>query len=186
MSSIKQYSTVCLIILSFFVTSSNVFSQQMKPVKVDSNIVASVKKDVWIPFMESYRDLDEEKLISIHTSDILRISINSNKIETGSDYLDNLESSFQMVKQMNRQMNITFSIISSATTEDKVYQTGYYAFSSKAKDAAHFIPRGYSFFSVLLTKDKDSGAWRISLDADKPVKFTQEEFMKSGTIYKLD
>lgn len=182
----KQYSTICLIILSLFFSSSNVFSQEMKPVKVDSQIIASIKKDIWIPFMESYRDLDEKKLISIHTSDIIRVSINSNKIESGSDYLENLGSMFQMVERMNRQMNITFSIVSSATSEDKVYQTGYYVFSSKGKDDEHFIPRGHSFFNVVLTKDKDSGIWKISLDADKQVQMTQDEFMKSGTIYKLD
>ncbi len=158
----------------------------MKPVEVDSQIVASIKKDVWIPFMESYRDLDREKLISIHSLDIIRVSINLNKIESGSDYLDNLGLLFQRVKKMNRQMDITFSITSSATTADKVYQTGYYVFSSKSDEDENFTPRGYSSFNVILTKDKDSGTWKISLDADKQVKLTHEEFMNSGTIYKLD
>ena len=149
-------------------------------------IVASVKKDVWIPFMESYRDLDRKKLVSIHAPDITRVSINSNKIESGAAYLESVESLFQSVKKMNRQMNITFSIVSSATTENKVYQTGYYVFSSKGKDDEHFKPRGYSFFNVILTKDKDSGTWKISLDADKQVQFTQDEFMNSGTIYTIN
>ena len=70
-------------------------------------------------------------------------------------------------------MNITFSITSSATTENKVYQTGYYVFSSKAKDDEHFTPRGYSSFNVILIKAEDSGTWKISVDADKQVQFTQ-------------
>ena len=182
----KQYSTIFLIFLSICFTYSNAFSQQMKPVQVDSLIVTSIKNDVWIPFMESYRELDAKKLKSIHSPDIIRVSIGMNKIESGSDYLDNLETFFQRIKKMNRQMDITFSIVSSATTEDKVYQTGYYVFSSKTKDEEHFIPGGFSFFSVMLAKDKGSGRWKISLDTDKQVQLTLEEFMKSGTIYKLD
>jgi hypothetical protein len=181
----KLYSLRYLLIFALYTVSYNVFSQQPKPLDVDMEIVASVKKDVWIPFMESYRDLNSKKLISIHTSDITRVSINSNKIESGSAYLENIKSFFQRVKKMNREMNITFSIISSATTENTVYQTGYYIFSSRAK-GEEFKPRGYSFFNVVLTKDKNSGTWKISLDADKQVQFTQEEFMNSGTIYKLN
>ena len=123
-------------------------------------IVASVKKDVWIPFMESYRDLDSEKFISFHAPNTIRVSVNSNKIESGSAYLENIESFFQRVKKMNREMNIMFSIISSATTENIVYLTGYYIFSSRAK-GEEFKPRGYSFFNVILTKDKESGTWKI-------------------------
>ena len=182
----KQYSTIFLIFLSICFTYSNAFSQQMKPVQVDSLIVTSIKNDVWIPFMESYRELDAKKLKSIHSPDIIRVSIGMNKIESGSDYLDNLETFFQRIKKMNRQMDITFSIVSSATTEDKVYQTGYYVFSSKTKDEEQFVPRGFSSFNVMLTKDKVSGRWKISLDSDKQVQLTLEEFMKSGTIYKLD
>lgn len=167
-------------------TFNTVFSQQRKIVEVDSQIVAAVKKDVWIPFMESYRDLDGNKLKSVHTTDITRVSLNTNKIESGSDYLDNQAYMFSMIKKMNRQMRITFSIVSTATSKDKVYQTGYYIFSSKKADDEHFTPRGYSFFSVLITKDQESNTWKISLDADKKVSITQEEFMKSGTIYALD
>ena len=182
----KRYSLQFLFILALYIITINAFSQQSKPLDVDMEIVASIKKDVWIPFMESYRDLDSKKLISIHTSDITRVSINSNKIVSGSAYLESIETLFQRVKKMNREMNITFSIISSATTENKVYQTGYYIFSSRAKDEQHFIPRGYSSFNVILTKAKDSGNWKISLDVDNHVQFTQDEFMNSGTIYKLN
>ena len=35
-----------------------------------------------------------------------------------------------------------------------------------------------------LVKENDS--WKIFLDTDKQVQLTQEEFLKSGTVYKLD
>jgi hypothetical protein len=173
-----------LLIVTFLFVSFNVLSQGSRSVKVDEQIVASVKKDVWVPFMESYRELNTKKLVSVHSPNITRISVDSNKIESGEDYLKSLDKLFQQIKQMNIDIDITFSIISSATSKDKVYQTGYYVFSTKAKDGKSFQPRGYSSFNVVLTKE--NGTWKISLDADKRAKITHEEFLKSGTIYALD
>lgn len=177
----KQLFSICLFILFLF--SNSLHSQQMKPVEVDSLIVASVKKDVWIPFMESYRDLDFKKLESIHSPDITRVSIDLNQIESGAPYLKNVGSFFERIKSLNYQMRITFSIVSSATTENRVYQTGYYTIGLRANDQQPFQSRRYSAFSVLLTKQ--NGSWKISFDSDKEVKLSKEEFTKSGTIYKL-
>lgn len=118
----------------FLFISYSIFSQGQQPIEVDKQIVAAVKKDVWIPFMESYRELDTEKLVSIHASNITRISVDLNKIEFGEDYLKNLTKLFQQIQKMNIDIDIKFSIVSSATTKNKVHQTGYYVYSTKAKD----------------------------------------------------
>lgn len=152
--------------------------------EVDEQIVASIKQDVWIPFMESYRSLDTEKLVSVHSSNITRVSVDVNKIESGEAYLKSLGKLFEQIKQMNIEIDIKFSIISSATSADKVYQTGYYVFSTKSKEGKSFNPMGYAAFNVILTKE--NGTWKISLDTDKKAKITYEEFIKSGTIYALD
>ena len=68
----KLYPLRYLFIIAIYIVTINAFSQQSKPLDVDMEIVASVKKDVWIPFMESYRDLDSKKLIAIHSPDITR------------------------------------------------------------------------------------------------------------------
>ena len=65
---------------------------------------------------------------SIHASNLTRVSIDMNKIENVSTYFKNLDGFFQSILKMNRQMDIKFSILSSATSEDKAYQTGYYCF----------------------------------------------------------
>lgn len=171
------------IVLSFLILSSLNLNAQQKSVAVDSLIVAAVKKDVWIPFMESYRDLDFKKLESIHSPNITRVGINMNQIETGSDYLKNLNAFFEQIKGLNYEMEIKFSIISSATTKDKVYQTGYYTIGLRADESSPFQSTGYSSFSVMSTKE--NGTWKISFDADQQVKITKEEFEKAGVIYKL-
>jgi hypothetical protein len=87
---------------------------------------------------------------------------------------------------MGLQMNITFSIVSSATIENKVYQTGYYSIAFRKSDKEQFRSTGYSYFDVMLVKTKENASWKISLDTDKQVKLTEEEFKTSGTIYKLE
>jgi len=160
------------------------FSQQMKPVKVSDHLIDEIRKDVWQPFMESYRDLDSEKFKSIHNSNILRITIDANKIENGSPYLNNLGNFLQQVKKMNRQVAIRFSIISTAIGADKAYQTEYYCFLSRGSDKESFAPRGYGFFNVVL--GKENGKWKIEMDADKSIQIKEEKFRESGVIYELN
>ena len=110
--------------------------------------------------------------------------LDMNKIENRSTYFKNLDGFFQSVIKMNRQMDIKFSILSSATSENKAYQTGYYCFSSRGSDSESFQPRGYGLFNVILIKE--DGVWKISMDADKHVTIDADEFRKSGIIYKLE
>lgn len=184
MAHIKNTFSTCLLIIVFLCTSGTVLAQGQRPVKVDEQIVASVKKDVWIPFMESYRELNTKKLVSVHSKNITRVSVDINKIESGETYLKSLGKLFEQIKQMGIDIDIQFSIVTSATSANKVCQTGYYAFSTKSKEEKLFKPMGYAAFSVILTKENDK--WKISLDTDKKAKITHEEFMKSGTIYTLD
>jgi len=159
-------------------------AQQGKPLEVSNEITEAIIKDVWQPFMESYRDLDIKKFQSIHAVNLTRVSIDMNKIETGVTYLNDFGRFFQRIKKMNKQVDIKFSIISCATSENKVYQTGYFCFSSKGSNSESFQPRGYGFFNVILIKE--DGVWRISMDADKQVELDEDEFRKSGVIYKLE
>lgn len=181
----KSSIAIGLTLLTTLLISFNAHAQRMRSVEVDTAIVQTIKDQVWIPFMESYRDMDVQKLVSLHYPNITRVSIGPNRIETGANYLEKLSAMIGQVQDMNREMDITFSIVSSATSADKVYQTGDYMFSMKAPTDDEFTPRGYSSFSVLLSKDSETDKWLISLDADNPAQLTEEEFMQSGTIYQL-
>ncbi|MFD2568806.1 hypothetical protein [Pseudotenacibaculum haliotis] len=176
-----KFIVACSLFLFSFL-STQVCAQQMKALEPDAAIVEAVKKDVWVPFMESYRDLDFSKLKSIHSSKVTRVSVDMNKINFGEPYLNEMGGFFKQIKQLNYQMQITFSIVSSATTKDTVYQTGYYTIGLRKNDQTPFQTRGYSSFSVLLTKE--NGKWKISFDADKKTNVTKEEFEK-GVVYSL-
>ncbi|MEM7085326.1 MAG: nuclear transport factor 2 family protein [Bacteroidota bacterium] len=171
------------VILLFF-SFGSMQGQENEPVEGSNEVVASIFEDVWLPFMESYRALDVEKFKSIHAKDLTRVSISRNQIQSYADYFTQMEGVFKQVKESGRQMDIQFSIITSATGSHKAYQTGYYCFRSRASASEEFQARGYGFFNVLLTKE--NGTWKISLDSDKRADITEEEFNKSGTIYSLD
>ena len=54
----------------------------------EQDVIEAIRKDIWIPFMESYAELDSEKLQSIHSRDIVRVLIDQNKVQSGQRYLD--------------------------------------------------------------------------------------------------
>lgn len=180
----KPIFSFCLFIAILFLPIETVSSQQGKPLEVDTSIVEAVKQDIWVPFMESYRDLDFDQLKSIHASEITRVSVPMNQIESGADYWKTMSAFFQQIKGMNYQMNIRFSITSSATSADKVYQTGYYTIGLKANEQSPYQSTGYSTFSILAIKDSADGKWKITFDSDARTQLTEEEFQK-GIVYEL-
>ncbi len=184
MSSKLNLTVIHSLLVVLFLVPAMAFTQSGKPSAISDELTTAVAKDVWQPFMESYRELDFNKLRSIHASELTRVSIDRNTIENTTDYFNGLNSFIQNVKKMNRQMDIKFSIVSTASGEDKVYQTGYYCFSMRGNDSEAFQPMGYGYFNVVLIQE--DGAWKITLDADKTAKINEEEFRKTGVVYELD
>ncbi|MAD96535.1 MAG: hypothetical protein CMB99_04325 [Flavobacteriaceae bacterium] len=149
----------------------------------DEAIIKAVNADVWTPFLESYRDLDIDKMLSIQDPEMTRVSIDRNVVRKAEDYFASLRQFFDNMKSTGSKMNIEFSILSTAISEGKVYQRGYYTVNIKQKGSDEFRSTGYSQFTVLLLKK--NGKWKINLDADHRVKITKEEFEATGNVLKL-
>ena len=69
----------------------------------------AINKDVWNNFMQAYQDLDASLFNQIHTSDVLRVSLNQNNLLIGQEYKDqNLENfnrwNSQKIKQKINQL----------------------------------------------------------------------------------
>ena len=136
--------------------------------------------------MESYLDLDIEKFTAIYSPEVTRVSMDLNKIESGASYFESIGSFFESITNMGFQMNIDFSILASATSENKVYQTGFYSISLRKNDKEAWQSTGYANFQVMLTNETTDASWKIVLDKDKQVKITEEEIKKAGTFYSLN
>ena len=161
-------------------TSSSMHAQNDTTQKV----LQEVYDDVWLPFMESYRAFDIEKFKSLQSTDLTKVSIGRNTIQSKAQYFQEIEGFFNQIKQSKRQMDIAFSITSSAIGEKKVYQTGYYCIGLRNTSDEPFQPVGYGHFTVVLVQ-LESG-WKISLDADKQIAIDATEFKNSGVVYQIE
>jgi ketosteroid isomerase-like protein len=171
-------------LLVFVFSSNSSFGQEVNSKESTENTMTAIYNDVWLPFMESYRELNIEKFKSIQAIDLTRVSIDRNTIQTKSAYFAEIEGFFKQIQQSKREMNIRFSILTSATGNDKAYQTGYYSIGSRRSNSESFQPMGYGYFTVVLMKKE--GKWKISVDADKQAVIDEAEFRKSDLIYELD
>lgn len=174
----KQSTTIFLLLCSML-------SFGQKENTISEEIVAAIKKDVWIPFMESYAELNPIKLKSIHTQDIVRVTIDQNEIELGENYLEYFGGFLVNVKQQGSKVGIAFAILSTAVdeSEEMAYQTGYYRFSSLDKTSDEMVVRGYGYFNVGLRLEK--GQWKIWLDSDRGSDISHSEFRNQKTLYEL-
>lgn len=159
---------------------------QAQEKEISKEVIQSIEKEVWIPFMESYKDLDSEKLKSIHANDIFRVTTDNNVVKFGLPYLEEFGGFLDQVKANEGQLGIAFSLISTALNDSKdlAYQTGYYEFSSKNKGEQNLTVKGYGHFSVGLRKI--DGIWKLFHDVDKRINITKEEFEKQEIVYRLD
>ncbi|MDT0607673.1 hypothetical protein [Croceitalea rosinachiae] len=153
--------------------------------EISKTLVDSIKVDVWIPFMESYAELDSEKLKSIHTTDIFRVTTDNNTVKSGLPYLDEFGGFLNQVEKDGGQLGIAFSLLTTAINDigDLVYQTGYYEFSSKNKNDENLVVRGYGKFNIGLRKI--DGTWKLFLDVDKRIDISKNEFENQKIVYRL-
>ena len=162
------------------------YSQQREPVQVSQEVIKSIQTDIWIPFMESYAELNPEKLKGLHSKDIIRIYLSQNKIRTGEPYLERFSSFLDSSKERGDKVAIAFTILSTAIDDDETlaYQTGYYKFSSKQKDDTEMVVRGYGYFTVGLKLENEK--WKLWLDSDQRTDISEEEFKSEGILYELN
>lgn len=146
----------------------------------------AIKNDVWVPFMEAYDQLDSQKIKSIHTQDIVRVTISQNNIESGNRYLEGFGGFLDGVKDRGNHLSIAFAILTTAlnSAEDVAYQTGYYRLSRYETKNTEPQYTGYGFFNVGLRKE--NGTWKIWLDSDSRTDISGDQFESSKINYELE
>ena len=156
---------------------------QWAPPLVPDTLLSSIEQDIWIPFMEAYRDYDAEKIMSLHTKDVIRVSEKSGTIDSGESYIQAFGQAVSRWQEEGRVMRISFSIINTSYGPGLVSQRGYYKVSAKEPGDEKIIPRGYSEFNVLLRHE--NGGWKFAVDSDRRVEITEEDFQATGLVYEL-
>lgn len=177
MTLMKNIVSLFLVLPFFFL-----YAQERQ---VSEEIMESIKKQVWTPFMEAYAELDTKKLKSIHAADIFRVTIDQNDVRTGEAYLEEFGGFLEQVKNRKGKLGIAFAILTTAidSSGDLAYQTGYYEFSSQGENDPDLVVRGYGHFNVGLRKT--NGVWKLFLDSDKRIDITKAEFEEQEIVYRL-
>ncbi len=172
----------CFVWLVFL---SGAIHGQITDQTVSDELLDQVAQDVWYPFMQAYHTLDAAQLKSIHAPDILRITIDNNRIDQGLHYLDTFGDYLETLKENRSSLRIAFSIATSAIDAGRqiVHQTGHYRLSSRKAGQDVFVVDGYGYFQVLL-KQID-GSWKLVVDADKRVTMDDEAFFSESLVYSL-
>ncbi len=156
---------------------------QYTPPVVPDTLLASIEEDIWVPFMEAYRDYDADKIMALHTKDIIRVSEKSGTIDTGQPYIEAFGRALSRWQEEGRLMRISFSIINTSYGSGLVSQRGYYKISAQEPGDEAIIPRGYSEFNVIFRVE--GGQWKFMFDSDRRVDITDEVFRATGLVYEL-
>lgn len=172
-------------IVIFFCLGIGLCFGQTSPKQIPQEIMEAIKNDVWVPFIEAYDQLDSKKIKSIHTPDIVRVTISQNNVVSGSQYLNEFGGFLDGVKHQGNHLSIAFAIRTTALNfnEDVAYQTGYYRLVRYNSTIAQPQYTGYGFFNVGLRKE--NGTWKIWLDSDSRTDISDDDFDSSKIIYEL-
>lgn len=128
----------------------------------------AINKDVWNNFMQAYQDLDASLFNQIHTSEVLRVSLNQNSLLIGQEYKDQNLETFNRWNSQKVKQKIEFSFYKRIQKGNWAYEVGIYKLTRYSNGNTQSY---YKKFNVTLKKV--SGVWKIQMDSD-----TNEE----GTI----
>ena len=109
-----------------------------------------IDRQVWIPFMQSYQDLDSKAFMKVHSDDIIRISRQGSRITVGQDYAVQMGINEERSKKSNTKRSIEFAFAERIHGDTHAFESGYYKVVNQRGDES---PRTfYGYFEVVLKK----------------------------------
>ena len=143
------------------------------------SVSEQIDRDVWHPFVESFGGFDDDKFISIHTDDVVRVSRDGESMLVGSQYAESIRNTFAEGRERGTVRRIEFSFIDRLSKDDRAYEVGYYRVTS-ASGGQEYV--GYGKFHVVLKKV--DGVWKIAVDSDTNDggAILEEDFMSGAML----
>lgn len=129
----------------------------------EEELLHELDTQIWLPFIESYNNMDADAFNKLHSDDMLRIT--NNGISSGIDYKRKIIERFNSNKSKGiiKQLEIYFE--DRQVSQNKAYEIGYYKLSI-TRPASKNLDYYYGRFHVL--SDKINGQWYIIQDQDMP------------------
>ena len=137
-----------------------------------------IDAQVWKPFIKSFNELDTKGFMAVHSSDMTRVIQDGNAIFGYEQYYLQNEQGNQQTEKSNRKRTLELRFSQRIAGNDRAFEIGYYKFTSFQPDGTS--RKGYGKFHVLLRKE--SGVWKILMDADASENTTEAIFLSGKPI----
>ena len=127
--------------------------------------VRAINDQVWKPFTEAIMSQDQEKFISVHSRDVIRVERDSKKILRYDEYKSNMTSWSDWKKSLQQsgaKYLFELRFLERISDGDIAHEVGY--FKNETTSADGQTRKSYGKFHVVLRKE--SGTWKILVDSD--------------------
>lgn len=146
----------------------SVFSQS-------DSLQKQINEQVWKPFIKAINSGDNDALSEVHSKEVARVMQDDGKIIGYSEYFKKIPDSIK-AKWSDWKSNIELRFLQRIASADKAFEIGYYKTTSTNSKTGE-KRTGYGKFHVLLRKE--SGTWKILMDADANEKTDEAVFIKA-------
>lgn len=149
----------------------SVFSQS-------DSLQKQINEQVWKPFIKAINSGDNDALSVVHSKEVARVMQDDGKIIGYSEYFKKIPDSIK-AKWSDWKSNIELRFLHRIASADKAFEIGYYKTTSTNSKTGE-KRTGYGKFHVLLRKE--SGRWKILMDADANEKTDEAVFITAKPI----
>ncbi len=144
----------------------------------DNKITKEINEQVWMPFIKSFGNGDEELFKSVHSKDVIRVIQDNGEIFGYNHYFKKIPDSVK-AKWASWKKNIELRFTQRISGDDKAFEVGFYKTTSTNTETGE-QRKSFGHFHVLLRKE--NGKWKIVMDADTGEGASHESFDKANPI----
>ena len=131
-----------------------------------------INEQVWNSFIKAFEAYDTDAFMAVHSKEVTRVIQDGNRLQNFEQYQSENRRSDTRNKAAKRTRTIELRFIQRIAAHDRAFEVGYFKTSTIAPDgtARSFFGK----FHVLLRKE--SGTWKILMDADTSSKTDEASF----------
>jgi len=145
-------------------------------VQAQVNFQKEINEQVWKPFIESFSNNNQEGFKAVHSKDVIRVMRDDKTIWGYDQYFPAQKSNSSDWSKYKKSIELRF--IQRIAGNDKAFEVGYYNTRTIAPDGK----QRSSFGKFHVVMRKESGVWKILVDADSGKEATEEEFKKAAAM----
>jgi len=127
-----------------------------------TEVLQEINRDIWLPFIESYNELDAEKFMAIHSEDLVRVPRDAKRIFGYEQYKKNNEEYWKRGRENGRTREIDFAFLERIYNRTMASEIGIFRVINE-KDTEKEETYYGKFHVILLKKE---GKWKIRMDSD--------------------